>query len=117
MCSLEILSALEARFRVGYLVRCQRKKRDLFSKKLHAIYRKQQNRAFLVDDILTTWKKERTEHKLRLDQFQKAIDYRNWLAHGRYWTPKKIPQIKQYDFLNLYSLADDILQNIELVES
>lgn len=117
MCSLEILSALEARFRVDYLVRCQRKKRDPFSKKLRAIYRKQENRASLVDDILSTWKKERSEYKPRLDKFQKAIDYRNWLAHGRYWTPKKIPQMQQYDFLSLYSLADDILQNIELVES
>ena len=117
MCSLEILSTLEARFRVDYLVRCQRKKRDPFSKKLRAIYRKQQNRASLVDDILTTWKKERTEYKPGLDKFQKAIDYRNWLAHGRYWTPKKMPQMKQYDFLNLYSLADNILQNIELVDS
>ncbi|HDM8188406.1 hypothetical protein [Vibrio ouci] len=117
MCSLEILATLEARFRVDYLVRCQKKKRDVFSKKLRAIYRKKENQASLVDDIISTWRREHPEHKARLDSFQGALDYRNWLAHGRYWQPKKMPHLSRYDYLFLYSLADDILGNIELLES
>ncbi|OEF69202.1 hypothetical protein [Vibrio tasmaniensis] len=117
MCSLEILATLEARFRVDYLVRCQKKRRDVFSKKLRAIYRKKENQASLVDDIISTWRKEHPEHKARLDNLQGALDYRNWLAHGRYWLPKKMPNLSKYDYLFLYSLADDILGNIDLLES
>ncbi|HIF5584154.1 MULTISPECIES: hypothetical protein [Vibrio harveyi group] len=117
MCSLEILSTLEARFRVDYLLRCQKKKRDRFSKKLRAVYHKKKNNASLVDDIIGTWRKEFPEHKTRLDNLQKALDYRNWLAHGRYWQTKKTPHISSYDYLSVYTLADEILGNIDLIES
>lgn len=117
MCSLELLAALEARFRVDYLVRCQKKKRDGFSKKMRAIYRKKENQASLVDDIISTWRKEHPQHKARLDSLQGALDYRNWLAHGRYWQPRKMPHISKYDYLSLYSLADDVIGNMELLES
>jgi hypothetical protein len=117
MCSLELLSSIEAHLRIDYLVRGQNKLKDNFSRKIREIYTKKENMASLVDDILLVWKKEKPEHKTRLDNLGKALDYRNWLAHGRYWKPKKHPHVKRYDYLTIYALATDILSNLELEEA
>ena len=117
MCSLEILAALEARFRIDYLIRSQNKKRDKLSKVFREIYKKKKNKASLNDDIIRAWKKDNPLHKNRLDKLSKALDYRNWLAHGRYWLPKKSPHIAEYDYLSIYSLAVDIIGNMDLHES
>jgi len=109
MCVLEILATLEAKFRIDYLMRCQKKKRDKLSKAFREIYKKKKNKASLNDDIIRTWKNEFPLHKTRLDKLSKALDYRNWLAHGRYWLPKKSPHIAEYDYLSIYSLAVDII--------
>ncbi len=42
MCSLEILAAIEARFRIDYLLRCQNKFKDNLSIKLRGIYKKKE---------------------------------------------------------------------------
>lgn len=117
MCSLEILSAVEARFRVDYLTRCQSKKRDPLSKKLREIYKRRANKAKFEDDILATWRKMFPEHKARLDSLQRALDFRNWLAHGRYWQSKTAPHIYQYDYLGVYLLAADLISNLSLYDS
>ncbi|MBO9483108.1 hypothetical protein [Salinisphaera sp. G21_0] len=116
MCSLELLATLEARFRIDYLVRCQNKHKDSLSRKFREIHQQKTNRVSLSDDILVGWRVSNPEHKTRLDHFQKALDYRNWLAHGRYWQPNRSPHIHKYDYLGIYLLSADILENIGLVE-
>src|SRR5690606_4166895 len=116
MCSLEILSAIEARLRIDYLVRCQKKKKDELSIKFGTIYKRKEAKASLTDDIFLKWKEVYPVHKKRLDRLGMALDYRNWLAHGRYWQPKNTPHIHRYDFLEIYTLAVDILDNMDLVE-
>ncbi len=117
MCSFEVMAAIEARFRVDYLTRCQEKKKDSLSKKLREIYKRRANKANFVDDILAAWKEEHPEHKARLDKFGKALDFRHWLAHGRYWQSKTSPHIYQYDYLGVYLLAVDLLSNLDLHDS
>lgn len=117
MCSLELLSAIEARLRIDYYLRGQNKLRDELSKAIRVIFDKKKDRASLSDDIMTTWRKQRPEHKTRLDDFGKALDYRHWLAHGRYWHAKKKPHIYRYDYLSIYTLASEILTNMDLIES
>ncbi|KAF3978157.1 MAG: hypothetical protein HFP77_03365 [Methylococcales symbiont of Iophon sp. n. MRB-2018] len=117
MCSLEILVAIEARIKIDYIIRGQDKLKDQFSKKIRVVYGSKENRASLKDDIISIWRSEFPEHKTRLDNFCSALDYRNWLAHGRYWQPKKAPHVHKYDYLSIYSLAEDILNNMNLIES
>lgn len=117
MCSLELLASLETRLRIDYLVRGQDKLKDGFSLKIREIYDAKGNRASHVDDILHAWKTENPSHKARLDNLGKALDYRNWLAHGRCWMPKKHPHVNQCDYLAIYSLVVDILSSLELVEA
>ncbi len=116
-CSLELLSTIEAKFRIDYLLRCQNKKKDNLSQRFRSIHRKKANKASLGDDIIFIWKTELPEHKTRLDNLEKALDYRNWLAHGRYWQPKKHPHISQFDYVSVFNLTVDILENIDFHES
>lgn len=116
MSALEILAFLEARFRIDYLIRCQNKKKDLLSRNLRQIYKVKGNRASLTDDILKEWKVVNSNHKILLDSFKNALDYRNWLAHGRYWEPKKTSHVKKYDYLSVIFLANELLNNLTLYE-
>ena len=117
MCSLELLAAIEAHIRIDYIIRGQDKLRDDFSKKMREVFDKKENRASLADEILLVWKREKPEHKTRLDNLGKALDYRNWLAHGRYLFPKKHSHINKYDYLSIYALAEDALSSLELIEA
>lgn len=117
MCSLELLAAMEARLRIDYLVRAEERKRDDLSRRFREIYGEKAHRASLANDILPAWRKLCPEHKTRLDNLHKAIDYRNWLAHGRYWFPKNHPHIRQYDYLMIARLTEDILTHMELAGS
>lgn len=117
MCSFEILAAIEARFRVDYLTRCQEKKKDELSRKLREIYKIRANKAKLVDDILVAWREVFPEHKTRLDKLQRALDFRHWIAHGRYWQSKTSPHIYRYDYLGVYLLAADLFSNLNLHDS
>ncbi len=116
MCSLELLASIEARLRIDYLLRCQKKYKDSLSRKFREIHSEKGNRASLLDDIAYTWKQEFPEHKAKLDNLGKAIDYRNWLAHGRYWQSKKTPHIYRYDYLEIYNLTADIFNEMDLLE-
>ena len=116
MCSLEILVTIEARFRIDYSVRSKKKKKDNLSRAFRNIYKKKPDKASLKDDLIKTWKRIYLEHKTRLDDLERALDYRNWLAHGRYWTPTKKPHVLKYDYLGIYRLALDILNDMNLRE-
>lgn len=116
MCALETLAAIEARFRIDYINRSKNKLKDPLSRKLRAIYRKKENRASLPDDIISTWKAENPGKKNILDEFSRALDYRNWLAHGRYWIPKKHPHISRFDYLSISILASQVISGLDLVE-
>ena len=105
--SLSILSALEALFRIDYLTRCYNKKKDPLSRKMRGISRKKGVRTSLENDILRLWKEVCPEYKSFNSEVIPAFDYRNWLAHGRYWEPKLG---RNYDYNSLYDLAYSIEQ-------
>jgi hypothetical protein len=69
----------------------------------------------IIEDIVAPWRQIFSEHKRRLDYFQNAIDYRNWLAHGKYWVPNKTPYILKYDYYSICTLSEDILKNMGLI--
>jgi len=117
MGALEILALLEARFRIDYLIRCQERKKGDFSRALRDVYKLKENKASLTDDILKVWKEFHPQHKAIFDSFQKALDYRNWLAHGRYWEPKRSPHISKYDYLAISLIASEIMENVVLFEA
>jgi hypothetical protein len=113
MVSLEILSLLEASFRIDYLRRNEKKLKDQLSKNLRATFKKKGNKASLDEDILKEWKVFYPKNKPLFDKFQKALDYRHWLAHGRYWELRTFPEIIPFDYLSIQLLASEILKNVD----
>jgi hypothetical protein len=102
LASFSILSALEASFRINYLMRCNQKRKDTLSRKMRKMYQIKGSRISLEDDILRLWKETYPEYKGFISDVVTAFKYRHWLAHGRYWEPK-LGQI--YDYYSLYDLA------------
>ena len=103
--SMNILAALEAAFRVGFIQRSQRRKRDGLSIIFRRLYMEKRSRASLEDDILPGWKQERSDLRSVVSDLIGAFRYRHWLAHGRYWTPRLG---RRYDYREVYALADSI---------
>lgn len=99
-----LLSAVEAMFRMDYIVRCQtRKPRDKVTASLRIIYRKKGLRADFSGDLLHTWRVARPELAGDIGDLTAAFRYRHWLAHGRYWVLKLA---RRYDFSTVYRICE-----------
>ena len=100
--ALTLLASIEASFRVDYLQRFYRKKKDPLSRSFRKLHKKKGNLVSLKDDLLDAWKKHSSVQTSLLGNIKGAFNYRHWLAHGRYWVPKLG---RRYDFSNIYDLA------------
>lgn len=106
-----VLSAVEAAFRIDYLLRCDLKKKDPISTMFRTIYRKKQERARLDDDILGVWKAHIEGSAKLIGDLRGAFKFRNWLAHGRYL----VHAGQKYDYATIYALADAALDSFPLL--
>ena len=111
--SLTVLGALEAAFRIDYRMRCDRRKRDDVSRALRAIYRRKRERASLEEEIFQAWIENSSGFGGIIGDLRGAFKFRHWLAHGRYWTPKLG---RRYRFVDIYNLADLVLQSFPFFE-
>lgn len=107
--SLSILSAIEAAFRIDYLQRCYQKKKDALSRVFHKIHKRKGSKASLEDDILSAWKQTYSVPNEVLVYIKRALKYRHWLAHGRYWEPK-LGRAK-YDYQSVCQLAQIVFNS------
>ena len=104
--TLTILSFLEASFRIDYLQRCYLKKKDKLSRAFREIHKHRGSRARFEEDILEGWKQFTTVSPSLIGEVCGVWNYRNWLAHGRYWVPKLG---QRYDYDDVYTLVEEIL--------
>ena len=102
--SLSLLAALEAAFRIDYLQRCYKRKKDVLSRQFRAIYKKKSTKVSLENDILDAWKENAHGASQLISDLKGVYKYRHWLAHGRYWQPKMGRQ--NYDYSSVYELAE-----------
>lgn len=100
---MNTLAALEAAFRIDYLERCQKRRRDPLSRQFRAIYTAKRERVSLRDDIFPVWKQHSADARRTVSRVEDAYRYRNWLAHGRYWMLKIGDP---YDYATIYRLAE-----------
>lgn len=110
--SLTLLAAMEASFRIDYHQRVSRRKPK---HELTAAFRKlvvEKDRVSLEEDILELWKQHYPFYTQIISEFNGALKYHHWLAHGRYWVPKLG---KKYDYYSLSILAERIYVNLPLV--
>lgn len=108
--SLSVLASIEAALRLDYLRRAYGRWRDPLSRAMKALHDEKQNHAKLDDDLIRVWREETSVKRLLLAEMVAAFNYRHWLAHGRYWTPKLG---RRYDFDTVYEIAEEFTDAIE----
>ena len=101
---MSILAALEATFRIDFLQRCYKRRRDPLSRAFREIHR-EKGQYVPLTDIFSEWQQHSNVSQSVIADLKRAFRYRHWLAHGRYWTPK-IGQ--EYDYDDIYMLAESI---------
>ena len=110
--NMAVLSHVESLFRVDAIIRCQAKqRRDNLCKRFSTEVRQLNGRKLyhfirLNETILDGWKEEHSEHTDLLNTLGQAFEYRNWLAHGKYWTYKEAPG--KYTYAYVLRLARDV---------
>lgn len=105
--SMNLLAALEAAFRVDFLQRCYKKGKDPVSREFRKLYASEGIYVSLEEDIFQVWKQKSSVPSSVISQLKGAFKYRHWLAHGRYWVPK----FRQYDYHDIYTLAEAIFDS------
>lgn len=88
---LLLLTAIEAAIRLDANQKYCNKKKDSLSKKIKEIYNRTKGEKIKLDEDLINARLEEDEPKLRksYNELKTCFKYRHWLAHGRYWEPKK----------------------------
>ncbi len=104
---MNLLAALEAAFRVDFLQRCYKKGKDPVSREFRKLYASEGIYVSLEEDIFQVWKQKSSVPSSVISQLKGAFKYRHWLAHGRYWVPK----FRQYDYHDIYTLAEAIFDS------
>lgn len=107
----DLLSAVEAKLRIDYLTRVYNRKKDNLSKIFRSIYKERAARASLDEDILENWKKQYPQAKKYISDYISALNYRHWLAHGRYWNPKLG---KNYDLSTVYTICNNLVDSLNI---
>lgn len=94
---LNIISHCEALLRSDFVIRVQGKKKDSLSRAFQEIHKSCGNRIRFSEDILDNWKSQHPCHKKDIGLLEGILEFRHWLAHGRYWKRKST---------NTYSVDD-----------
>jgi len=100
-----VLTAVEARLKVDFLLRCKQRKKDSLSEHYQSIRKTKGDNISFEETILDGWKTHYPHSKALMSALKGAFNFRNWIAHGRYWVPKFG---RKYDFSTVYDLADEI---------
>ncbi len=110
--SMSILAALEATFRMDFLQRCYKRRRDALSRSFRELHG-QRGQYVPLKDIFGLWQLHSDVSRSIISDLARAFNYRHWLAHGRYWTPKIG---REYDYDDIYALAESIYNSFPFEE-
>jgi len=89
---LLLLTSIEAMIRLDADQKYCEKKKDPLSKEIKEIYDRTKGERIKLDDDLINARinNDDTKIKKNYNYLKNCFKYRHWLAHGRYWDPKKI---------------------------
>lgn len=118
--SLSVFAALEARFRLDYLLRAEDRDDEIepWANELIDLFDASEKQNLHADfkQILTIWLRYSDEQPTKdaIGYCLDALEYRNWLAHGRYWSVSEAKQSVLYDYDTLYAMADFLCETLPL---
>lgn len=106
--SLSLLASIEAAFQLDFHHRVNQRLRDPLSRHFKDL-KNTTPRISFENHILYGWQQYAPVTKKLFQPLNKAIKYRHWLAHGRYWLHKS----PIFNFAELYELAELIQNSID----
>ena len=113
-----LFSAIEAAFRIDCLQRILKKKDDTLSRLFDKKYSKKKQDQIGIKEIFSDWEDYIKDHTKDpnaislISNLKDAFDYRNWLAHGRYWRHQT--RQKKYDYAYTYNIAETVFSSFPL---
>ena len=109
---LDLLSATEATLRVDFWNRVHNKEKDELSRRFRDLAKNFEERIALEEQLLDAWVAVSPDTKSPAGDFKGALKLRNWLAHGRYWTPKLARQ--SYSPGDVFDICERLLRKTGL---
>jgi hypothetical protein len=106
-----VLARLEAAFRIDYEARCRMKMKDNLSRAFRKIWKSQELRVRLDEDLFELWRAHIPTSSPLIPELRSAFRFRNWLAHGRSGKPKLG---RKYDFNYTFDLAEAVFSSLPL---
>ena len=85
---LSLIASAESAIIVDFRRRIADRKKDVVSRSFIELFKLKDRDVRKVkfdDDILQTWASQSRGCKKAIGEFRGALNYRHWLAHGRYW--------------------------------
>ena len=105
--SMTVLAAVEAAFRIDFELRCQSTVPDPISDRLRTMRRGRSQRSVsFTREILYEWEQGYPKGADAISAMRDAFQFRNWLAHGRYW----VPDTDKIDYGDVYALAESVFE-------
>ena len=107
----DLISATEAVLRSDFYKKVFNKDKSDLGRIFRNIDKVNADNISLENDIINNWKKIVEVRKNDFSDFLGLLNYRNWLAHGRYWTPKLgqhyTPSITYNIVENIFNIIDN----------
>ena len=114
---LFLIASAEGTFHFDFFDRIYARKKDEVSLIFRSMYREKRDhnktRVNLDEDILETWADRVPKSKSHISDFRGALNYRHWLAHGRWWVPK---MGRKYDPAGVFQIIDSLFRTIDLAD-
>lgn len=105
--SMTVLAAVEAAFRIDLELRCGNTSPDPISSRLIYMRRGRSQRSIsFTGEILREWERGYPRGAEAIYAMREAFQFRNWLAHGRYW----VPDTDKIDYGDVYALAESVFE-------
>ena len=106
--TLALSSAFEAFLRVDFLQRVDERRKDDVSRAFRDVYKDKEKR-FRLDDVLDVWRDVGGIRKSCVSAVKQLVDFRNWLAHGRYWSFLS----RKYDPAEALAVTESFFEELE----
>jgi hypothetical protein len=111
-CIMTMTASIEATFQIDSRARARHKLNDHVSTALRRHLKKmgKRNSRIEIEDILDIWKQELAGGSQAIGNLKQVIEFRHWLAHGRYWQQKS--GLKKTDPFDVWSRWEGVLSLI-----
>jgi hypothetical protein len=88
---LMLAASFEALFHLDFTARVRKRLKDPVTKgmrRLSTLAKRHKHRRIELDQVLDVWNEMQPSARNAIGEFRQLMEYRHWLAHGRYWNQK-----------------------------